>query len=184
MEQITGNNSTNFQANGNINIENINVSRDLNTDNESSVSHDKTLFQRYNEILPERDLLYILNNDLYNNRMCYADSERFSSFCALANSVDGQFLNKKVILNFEKFTFCFFKLKSFIATHFFVVNELSINSPSDEWVLALYPDLKKSPYENKRQIYFQREKELLELIEVTADSYKNFRKIIKTELHL
>jgi hypothetical protein len=150
---------------------------------DSSLKHDKSLFQKYNELLPENDFLYVLNNDLFNSWIQNKYSKQLGVFLELAKSIDGQFLNKEIRSVFEKFTTQLIELKFFMAAHFFVNDGSSGNSP-DEWILSLYPELKHSGDDQKRQRYSQREKELHELIDLTIDTYKSYRKAVKAELHM
>lgn len=150
---------------------------------ESEASHDKSIFHRYNEILSEKDFLYILNNDLSNNQIHYTDSIRFIFFLEPMESIAWQYINPRIKRDFEKFSTNFSQLKYFISTHFFLNEHLS-GKCEDNWILSLYPEMKRSPDENKKFIYVNKEKELLGLIDTAINTYNNYRKTIKAELKI
>ena len=146
---------------------------------DNTKEHDKSLFLQYEELLPEDDLNYVLNNNLYNNWMQYRFSKQIGSYVYLAKGIKGRFLNKKLQPKFEIFVKRLDELKSFMGTHFFVNDG---GSSPDDWIVSLYPDLKKSGDEQKRKLYQKREKELHEIIDRVEDAYNIFRVAVKERL--
>jgi hypothetical protein len=150
---------------------------------DSTLKHDKDLFESYEKMLPENDFRYVLNNDLYGNWMHHDYSCQISRYLELATTIKGHFLNKKIQSDFKNFVKKLSELKSFMAKHFFVINDNSNSSP-DEWILSLYPDLKNTGDEQKRILYFQRGKELHDIIDDIEKVYNTFRNTIKKTIHV
>lgn len=155
--------------------------RDL-TQNNNSVDHDKTLFLKYEELLPEDDFIFVLNNDLFNSSMDYSFSKQIGRYLYLSEAIKGTFLNKKLQNKFELFVKHLRDVKLFMAKHFFV-NENSGEKPED-WVVSLYPEMKHSGDEHKSKLYLEREKELHGLIDKVEEAYTPFRKLAKQKLHI
>lgn len=159
--------------------------RDRNIgNNEKSVEHDKKLYLIYEEILPEKDFVYLLNNDIWNSRTDNGYVGRISKYLHLADSIEGNFIESKLNKKFNIFIGSLHELRTFFATHFFVPNDGMAKSTEGEYLLYLYPDLKNSNDESKRELYATRLKQLHEVIDKTIKSYKDFRKQIKIEIYI
>lgn len=150
---------------------------------DQSLEHDRSLFEKYDNILPEKDFLYVLNNDLFNLWIRYGFSKKFSYFFELSESIEGKYINREIQAVFDVFEKNFRSLASFVAVHFFVPKDSKANS-ADEWVLCLYPDLKYSEDPEKRERYENRQKELQNLIDIVIEKYTVYREKIKRELLL
>ena len=150
---------------------------------ESSQKHDRSLFESYEDLLPENNFRYVLNNDLFNNWIHNNYSNQISIYLEQASTIKGHFINKTIQSAFENFVKNLFELKSFMATHFFVNDRPSGSSP-DKWILSLYPDLKHTGDKEKRDRYFKREKELHGLIDSVEDAYNTFRSTIKQTISM
>ncbi len=150
---------------------------------ESSQKHDRSLYESYEEILPENNFRYVLNNDLFNNWVRKNYSNQISIYLEQAATIKGHFINKTIQSDFENFVKQLFELKSFMGTHFFV-NDGSSGSSPDEWILSLYPDLKYTGDEEKRERYFKREKELHGLIDSVEEAYNSFRTTLKQTINM
>jgi hypothetical protein len=55
------------------------------TQNGKDLDYDKALFLKYEELLPEDDFTFVLNNDLFFNSMRYSFSEQIRRYLYLSN---------------------------------------------------------------------------------------------------
>ena len=153
------------------------------SEKENIVEHDKALYSQYEELLPENDFTFVLNNDLFNNSMDYSFSKQISRYLYLSEAIKGKFPNKKLQIKFEISTEHLRSIKTFMATHFFV-NDNNQVVPPEDWVVSLYPEMKHSGDNQKRELYLKREKELHRLIDKVEEAYITFRKMVKQSLHI
>ncbi len=143
--------------------------------------HDKNLFQRYNDILAENEFSFIID-ELYNNYIHRLYLEKISDYLELTKITEGKFNDKKKNTDFNNFVEKLFDLRLFISQHFFVND--THNPDHLQWIHKLYPELKDSPEDEQRIIYFEREKELQAIVDISIEKFNEFRKNIKKSLHL
>lgn len=149
--------------------------------NDRSARHDKDLFVKYDNCLPESELLYELNNDLYNLTTDYDFMNKVDKYLKTATTIEGNFIDKKTDKAFKKWITKLEKLKSFVATHFFTPLE---GATKDSGILMLYPEQKYEGDEEKRGIYAKRSEEINEIIGKVIEQYTHFRETIKKQHYI
>jgi len=154
------------------------------TSNQKIINKDKENFEKYAELLPENELLYELNNDIFNLRSDMGFVKKLGRFLRRAEQIEGEFNEEKLQQTFVKVVRQLRELKNFLATHFFVPNQGVSENSEGEFLLYLYPELKYSNDDKERQIYKDRQQELQALIDAVINSYDAYRRLIKKKLHI
>lgn len=146
-------------------------------------NHDNALFEKYSAILSEDELLYILNNDLWNLRTDMGFVGKLGNLLHLASLTEGHYLDVKLDKVFFDTIEKMEALRTFLAMHFFVPHEGNTKNSEGELRLYLYPDLKYSDDQQKRKLYADSEKQLHLLIDEVIASYQRYRQRIKKTLY-
>ena len=158
--------------------------RKKTTSNQKTLEKDKDNFEEYSDLLSETELLYVLNNDVFNLRTDMGFVKKLGKFIRRSEQVEGEFHNEKLQKKFSEMVVRLRELKNFLATHFFVPNQGVTTNSDGEFLLLLYPELKYSGKAEEREIYQDRQRELQELIDAVVNSHDAYRRLVKKQLHL
>jgi hypothetical protein len=125
----------------------------------ASIEHDKRVFAKYEQTLPEA-------------------TRQLEKFLVLSSLEEGRYIISPVQDAFEHFVGELDELSMFISTHFFTRRGDSLPENEGDSLLMLYPELKYGD----REIYEAHEKELQELINQVEGRYLTFRRAVKEHL--
>jgi hypothetical protein len=148
------------------------------------LTHDKDLFEKYVKILSEEELMYTLENELWNLRTDMGFVRKLGETLHLSSRIEGTYLDQKLQKEFSNNVTKLGALKTFLAQHFFVPKEGVYKNGKGDFYLCLYPDLKYTDAQEKQVLYAQREQELHELIDDVINSFQSYRKQVKKTLYI
>ncbi len=146
------------------------------------LSHDRELFTRYDQLMPESYLRGALNGELHGKRTDTAFTGKLSDFIFLASSEGAHFLSEPVEAAFLEYRAKMRELSSFITAHFFTPTVGQLPNADGDVALELYPEFRHQPPKPGKPDWNARAQELDDLCELVEQAYVVFRRIVKERL--
>lgn len=147
-------------------------------------THDKNIFSQSDRQMNEQQFSEFIDI-LGTNRYISLQSKQASRFRHFFQAEGNQYLDSKLNKTSKMFVKKLDNLLVFIATHFFVYPNTLQGEDTDQWQLALYPEVLHGPpgtpeYKNAKKA----EHELHHMLDEIIISHHQYRSLVKKKLML
>lgn len=152
--------------------------------NDRRQTHDKNIFKQSDYQMNEQQFSEFFDI-LGTNRYISLQSKQASRFRYFFQAEGNQYLDRKLNKTSKKFVKKLDNLLVFIATHFFVYPNSFQGEDTDQWQLALYPEVLHGPsatheYKNAKKV----EHQLHQILDEIIISHRQYRSLVKKKLML
>jgi len=146
------------------------------------MEHDREIFRRYDNMLPEQRLLDELNGELYNKYSSTRFTIKLKEFTEFAEREEGRFLAERVQTAFSPLAAKASELRDFVAHHFFTLEPGAPPDADGHHRLALYPEFRHKEPRPGDPDWDARAEELDRLCEEVGIRYTEYRRSVKEHL--
>jgi hypothetical protein len=147
-----------------------------------SREHDVALFKKGDETVNEAFLDNLLNGNLYNHWCWLSDIRTVRHFAQDFRREENQYLDRGVRRAALDAVGTLQKVDSFVGQHCFTLLGLPAPDPDDGIALHLYPELRDSEDQERRERYEQCARDLDDLTTAAWDAYRKYRATVRNRL--